>query len=187
MSTLRPSLAGTGTFGRVRLCSLNEDARAAVDTSKISNQPKSKVTLPKFYALKIMKKLEVVRLKQVEHIRNEKEILMGINHPFLVTLYAVAQDKINLYMLLEYIVGGELFTHLRKAGKFTNEHGRFYAAQITLGLQYLHEDNDQVRDLPTEGLSLPPPSSPLSAFVVVHALIRPTLGSCACAGLHRLP
>jgi serine/threonine protein kinase len=88
--SIRPSFAGTGTFGRVRLCSLNDDARSGVDTTKIANQPKSKVTLPKFYALKIMKKLEVVRLKQVEHIRNEKEILLGINHPFLVTLCALA-------------------------------------------------------------------------------------------------
>ena len=54
--------------------------------------------------------------------------------------YGVAQDSHNLYMLLEFIIGGELFTHLRKAGKFANEHGRFYAAQIALGLQYLHEE-----------------------------------------------
>jgi len=103
-----------------------------------------------------MKKAEVVRLKQVEHIRNEKDILTSINHPFLVTLYAVAQDRANLYMLLEYIIGGELFTHLRKAGKFTNEHGRFYAAQITMGLQYLHEECGQgvvvYRDLKPENV-----------------------------------
>ena len=68
------------------------------------------------FALKIMKKSEVVRLKQVEHIKNEKEILSEVNHPFIVTLYCAFQDERNLYMLLEFIIGGELFTHLRKAG-----------------------------------------------------------------------
>ena len=148
---------GTGTFGRVRLCSLKEGARSSVTAAATGEEKGMGATIvPKFFALKIMKKLEVVRLKQVEHIRNEKEILMGINHPFLVTLYAVAQDRFHLYMLLDYIVGGELFTHLRKAGKFSSEHGRFYAAQITMGLQYLHEECEQgcivYRDLKPENI-----------------------------------
>jgi serine/threonine protein kinase len=117
------------------------EAKKGAGASKTEAAEPSKAALiPKYFALKIMKKLEVVRLKQVEHIRNEKNILMSINHPFLVTLFAVAQDKRNLYMVLEFIIGGELFTHLRKAGKFTNEHGRFYAAQVSMGLQYLHEE-----------------------------------------------
>lgn len=176
--------AGTGTFGRVRLCHISDDAKNA-QVSKVTAPKSGKTpTVPKYYALKIMKKLEVVRLKQVEHIRNEKEILMAINHPFLVTLYAVAQDKTNLYMLLEYIIGGELFTHLRKAGKFSNEHGRFYAAQITMGLQYLHEESGQVCDLPAP---LPPPRSSGSVDPGSFGLFRRPaaarianpLGSCA--------
>ena len=128
----------------MRLSKLKDKAGAKVP-QKLLDDPRATTKsgdspLPKVFALKIMKKLEVVRLKQVEHIRNEKEILQSIAHPFLVTLYAVAQDSRNLYMLLEFIIGGELFTHLRKAGKFENDHGRFYAAQITVGLQYLHED-----------------------------------------------
>jgi len=155
---------GTGTFGRVRLCGVKEEAKAAAKS--LADDPRATYTdsagvvrnaMPNTFALKIMKKSEVVRLKQVEHIRNEKEILGAINHPFLVTLFAVAQDKSNLYMLLEFIIGGELFTHLRKAGKFENEHGRFYAAQITLGLQYLHEECEGCivyRDLKPENLLL---------------------------------
>lgn len=68
--------------------------------------------------------------------------------------YTAFQDDRNLYMLLEYIIGGELFTHLRKAGKFTNDHTRFYAAQIVMALQYLHNDSIVYRDLKPENLLL---------------------------------
>ena len=117
----------------------------------------NKVNMPPsncYFALKIMKKSEVVRLKQVEHIKNEKEILSEVNHPFIVTLYCAFQDERNLYMLLEFIIGGELFTHLRKAGKFANDHTRFYAAQIVMALQYLHNDSVVYRDLKPENLLL---------------------------------
>merc|ERR1712166_1608166 len=76
------------------------------------------------------------------------------NHPFIVVLYHAFQDERNLYMLLEYIIGGELFTHLRKAGKFNNDHTRFYAAQIVMALQYLHNDSIVYRDLKPENLLL---------------------------------
>ena len=152
-------LPGTGTFGRVRLSSLKPESKEkvpkALHTDSRASLKDGSSPMPLSFALKIMKKTEVVRLKQVEHIRNEKEILTEINHPFLVTLYAVCQDSKHLYMLLEFIIGGELFTHLRKAGKFENEHGRFYAAQIGLGLQYLHEDCGACivyRDLKPENL-----------------------------------
>ncbi len=150
--TTRPSLtpasyrcAGTGTFGRVRL----------VEAPKIVKKLEEDGMRPPsgFFALKIMKKSEVVRLRQVEHIKNEKDILSVISHPFIVVMYAAFQDERNLYMLLEYIIGGEVFTHLRKAGKFSNEHTRFYAAQIVMALSYLHNTVGVVyRDLKPENL-----------------------------------
>eukprot|EP00965_Chrysotila_dentata_P115432 3814782-Pleurochrysis_carterae.AAC.1 len=60
-------------------------------------------------------------------------------------------------MLLEYIIGGELFTHLRRAGKFVNDHARFYSAQIVMALQALHTDPQGsiiYRDLKPENLLL---------------------------------
>uniref|UniRef100_A0A7R9UVA8 Uncharacterized protein n=1 Tax=Diacronema lutheri TaxID=2081491 RepID=A0A7R9UVA8_DIALT len=125
---------GTGTFGRVRLCRHTDTGR--------------------YQALKIMKKSEVVRLKQVDHIKSEKEILTAVQHPFIITLYGVFQDERNLYMVLEYVPGGELFTHLRKAGKFTNDQTRFYAAQIVMAVQALHADSIVYRDLKPENLLL---------------------------------
>jgi len=150
---------GMGTFGRVRLAhikgrgiKMQAGSTFSADRSRIEWSH----AMPNVFALKIMKKAEILKLKQVEHIRNEKEILRAINHPFLVTLYAVAQDMSHVYMLLEFVIGGELFTRLRTVGKFANDHGRFYAGQITLCMQYLHEQTGQgciiYRDLKPENV-----------------------------------
>jgi len=124
---------GTGTFGRVRLVTYN-------------------FKKPMYYALKMLKKSEIIRLKQVEHIKSEKSILSQINHPFIVVLYASFQDENNLFMLMEYIIGGELFSQLRKVGRFSNDTSRFYAAEIVLALEYLHSKNIVYRDLKPENL-----------------------------------
>jgi len=104
------------------------------------------------FALKIMKKSEVMRLKQVEHVKAEKEILMSIAHPFIVNLLTVFQDEKRLCMLLEYVNGGELFSHLRKEGRLPNEHAQFYAGEIILAFQYLHNIHIVYRDLKPENL-----------------------------------
>lgn len=125
---------GTGTFGRVRLCK---------NPSENS-----------YHAMKVLKKHEVVRLKQVEHILSEKQILTSVHHPFIVNMIKCFQDDKNLYMLLEYVPGGELFSHLRKAGRFSNETTRFYAAEIILAIEYLHSLDIIYRDLKPENLLL---------------------------------
>ena len=109
---------GTGSFGRVRLIKHSTDS--------------------KFYALKILKKTEVIYLKQVDHVKTEKKILEEITHPFIVNLLGALQDNKNLYLLLEYVIGGEFFSHLRKAGRFPNDTARYYAAQISLVFEHLH-------------------------------------------------
>eukprot|EP01139_Manchomonas_bermudensis_P005337 Amastigsp_a174977_92.p1 type:complete len:372 gc:universal Amastigsp_a174977_92:1343-228(-) len=128
------STIGTGTFGRVYLT-------RHVETHK-------------YYAMKVLKKVEVVRLKQVEHITSEKNILMQLHHPFIVNLYGATQDSRNLYMLMEYVIGGEVFTHLRKAGRFPSDVCVFYAGEITLALEYMHSLDCVYRDLKPENLLL---------------------------------
>lgn len=127
---------GTGTFGRVRIVKLKGE------TSRCP------------FALKMLKKSEILRLKQVQHVKSEKEILMMIEHPFIVTLVAAFQDSKRLYMLMEYVNGGELFSYLRKQGKLPLNSARFYAAEITLAFHYLHERNIVYRDLKPENLLL---------------------------------
>merc|ERR550532_701774 len=104
------------------------------------------------YALKIMKKHEVIRLKQVEHIIGEKTILSLLNHPFIVCLLTTFQDEKRIFMLMEYINGGELFSYMRKQGRLPNDDTRFYAGEITLALAYLHDLNVIYRDLKPENL-----------------------------------
>jgi protein kinase X len=135
MFTLGDTL-GTGTFGRVRLVSLPSISGSGVD----------------WFALKTLKKTEIIRLKQVEHIKAEKSIMMRIGHPFIVNMFASFKDKKNLYMLMEFVIGGELFSQLRKVGRFGNDTARFYAAEIVLALQYLHSQNIVYRDLKPENL-----------------------------------
>lgn len=123
---------GTGTFGRVRLVKSLEDGR--------------------YYALKMMKKMRVAKLKQLEHVQNEVKIMSRVRCPLMVELYAVFQDDNSLYMLQEYIPGGELFSHLRRQEKFSATITQFYAAEIVAAIQYLHELNVMYRDVKPENI-----------------------------------
>ncbi|KAI9922252.1 hypothetical protein PsorP6_001687 [Peronosclerospora sorghi] len=95
---------GTGSFGRVRFA-----------THKATNT---------FWAIKILKKAEIIRLQQVEHMLSEKSILLCMNHPFIVNLAGTYQDTKYIYRVLEYVIGGEFFTHLRKAQRFSNNRAK---------------------------------------------------------------
>jgi len=107
-----------------------------------------------FYALKTLKKAAVIKMKQVDHLMSEKSILATLRHPFIVNMYGSFHDQRFVYMVLEYVVGGEFFTHLRKAGRFDNSTSCFYAAQITAIFEYCHGLNIVYRDLKPENVLL---------------------------------
>ena len=69
----------------------------------------------RFYAIKVLKKAQVVKMKQVEHTNDERRMLQKVKHPFLITLWGTFQDSKNLYMVMDFVEGGELFSLLRKS------------------------------------------------------------------------
>ncbi|KAG6225571.1 hypothetical protein E4U34_007775 [Claviceps purpurea] len=125
---------GTGSFGRVHLVQSKHNQR--------------------FYAIKVLKKAQVVKMKQVEHTNDERRMLSDVKHPFLITLWGTFQDWRSLYMVMDFVEGGELFSLLRKSGRFPNPVAKFYAAEATLALEYLHSKNIIYRDLKPENLLL---------------------------------
>jgi hypothetical protein len=125
---------GTGSFGRVHLVQSKHNQR--------------------FYAVKVLKKAQVVKMKQVEHTNDERRMLQQVKHPFLITLWGTFQDSKNLYMVMDFVEGGELFSLLRKSQRFPNPVAKFYAAEVTLALDYLHSHNIIYRDLKPENLLL---------------------------------
>jgi protein kinase A len=108
----------------------------------------------KVFALKILRKVDVIRLKQVEHVRNERNVLAKVaGHPFITTMVASFQSLDSLYMVLDYCPGGEVFSYLRRARRFNEPTSQFYAAEIVLILEFLHErEGVAYRDLKPENI-----------------------------------
>lgn len=106
----------------------------------------------KYYAMKMLEKEKIIQLKQIEHSYYEKKILCGMNFPFVVYMKYFFKDNVYLYYVLPFVAGGEMFSHLRKMGKFEEAASKFYGAQVILALEYLHACDLVYRDLKPENI-----------------------------------
>lgn len=127
----RIAILGKGSFGTVWLC---QDAK--------------KVT----YALKSISKNQIVQTGQQGHIMNEKKAMEDLDHPMLIKLYTTYKDDNSLYFLLEPIMGGELFSYLRDKTLFEEHVAKFYASNVVLAFEHMHDRNYVYRDLKPENL-----------------------------------
>eukprot|EP00762_Andalucia_godoyi_P005247 ANDGO_06700.mRNA.1 Protein kinase 2 len=108
----------------------------------------------KVYAMKVIKKGLIAARDQIRHTLTERAILIHSRHPFLVRLHFAFQSSGKLYLVLEYVNGGELFFHLKREGRFAERRAGFYAAEIVLALLYLHSHDVLYRDLKPENVLL---------------------------------
>ncbi len=124
---------GLGSYGRVRLCKQKKTGNV--------------------YVMKILKKNDIIKQKQVDHVYSEFNILSGLKHPFIVQLIGYNfEDPKYIYFIMEYIQGGELFSLLRSKGSFPVSQTKFYIAHIITIFEYLHSKNIVYRDLKPENI-----------------------------------
>ncbi|CAF1281935.1 unnamed protein product [Adineta ricciae] len=123
---------GQGAFGRVILVVLEPDNVE--------------------YALKVLDKSQVVKYNQIKHVQSEIRILNAIQHANIIRMYSFFQDNSHLYVLLEYVHGGDLFSYLNRDRLFPEHITIFFAAQIVLVFEYLHLFNIIYRDLKPENI-----------------------------------
>lgn len=108
----------------------------------------------KIFAMKKLKKSEMVRRGQVDHVKAERNLLAEVNSRTVVTLYYSFQDDQFLYLVMEYLPGGDVMTLLIRRDTLTEEETRFYLAQTVQALETIHAHNFIHRDIKPDNLLL---------------------------------
>ncbi|CAN6904395.1 unnamed protein product [Brassica oleracea var. botrytis] len=128
------TMIGKGAFGEVRIC-------------------KEKTT-GQVYAMKKLKKAEMLRRGQVEHVRAERNLLAEVDSNYIVKLYCSFQDDDHLYLVMEYLPGGDMMTLLMRKDTLTEEEAKFYVAETVLAIESIHRHNYIHRDIKPDNLLL---------------------------------
>ena len=129
---------GQGGYGKVFLVRKNN----GVDKDKV-------------FAMKVLKKATIIQNKKdVVHTKAERNILEAVKNPFIVELFYAFQTNGKLYLILEYLSGGELFTFLDREGMFLENVAMFYASELIMAIEHLHSLGIVYRDLKPENIML---------------------------------
>nr|AAD25647.1 putative protein kinase [Arabidopsis thaliana] len=128
------TMIGKGAFGEVRVC--------------------REKTTGQVYAMKKLKKAEMLRRGQVEHVRAERNLLAEVDSNYIVKLYCSFQDDDHLYLVMEYLPGGDMMTLLMRKDTLTEEEAKFYVAETVLAIESIHRHNYIHRDIKPDNLLL---------------------------------
>ncbi|XP_057818590.1 uncharacterized protein LOC131031467 isoform X3 [Cryptomeria japonica] len=128
------TIIGRGAFGEVRLC--------------------REKTTGHVYAMKKLKKSEMLRRGQVEHVKAERNLLAEVDSTCIVKLYCSFQDDEYLYLIMEYLPGGDMMTLLMRKDTLTEDEARFYVGQTVLAIESIHKHNYIHRDIKPDNLLL---------------------------------
>ncbi|XP_009365979.1 serine/threonine-protein kinase tricornered-like [Pyrus x bretschneideri] len=128
------TMIGKGAFGEVRIC--REKATGHV------------------YAMKKLKKSEMLRRGQVEHVKAERNLLAEVESNCIVKLYCSFQDEEYLYLIMEYLPGGDMMTLLMRKDTLTEDEARFYIGETILAIESIHKHNYIHRDIKPDNLLL---------------------------------
>jgi len=128
------TIIGRGAFGEVRLC--------------------REKTTGNVYAMKKLKKSEMLRRGQVEHVKAERNLLAEVDSNCIVKLYCSFQDDEHLYLIMEYLPGGDMMTLLMRKDTLKEDEARFYVGQTVLAIESIHKHNYIHRDIKPDNLLL---------------------------------
>ncbi|KAF5752395.1 serine/threonine-protein kinase 38-like isoform X1 [Tripterygium wilfordii] len=128
------TMIGKGAFGEVRVCREKATGHA--------------------YAMKKLKKSEMLRRGQVEHVKAERNLLAEVDSNCIVKLYCSFQDEEYLYLIMEYLPGGDMMTLLMRKDILTEDEARFYVGETVLAIESIHKHNYIHRDIKPDNLLL---------------------------------
>ncbi|CAI9118157.1 OLC1v1019687C2 [Oldenlandia corymbosa var. corymbosa] len=128
------TMIGKGAFGEVRIC--------------------REKTTGHVYAMKKLKKSEMLRRGQVEHVKAERNLLAEVDSNCIVKLYCSFQDEEYLYLIMEYLPGGDMMTLLMRKDTLTEDEARFYVGETVLAIESIHKHNYIHRDIKPDNLLL---------------------------------
>ncbi|VFQ77548.1 unnamed protein product [Cuscuta campestris] len=162
-------------------CSVDEDTLRSFRTSPIHQCSKERTSIEDFeiikpisrgafgrvflakkratgdlFAIKVLRKADMIRKNAVENILAERDILISVRNPFVVRFFYSFTCRDNLYLVMEYLNGGDIFSLLRNLGCFEEDMARVYIAEVILALEYLHSLNIIHRDLKPDNLLIGP-------------------------------